>query len=129
MKTLAEMIAVMQAAQEGKCIEYAVNTMTGNIRWIRCITPSWNWDSLVYRIAPDPPQPKRVPLEAKDIKPGMVFKLSHLDGDQWMTPLLVGSDGIRFDLPATKFMDWKALMNEALWSTDAVNWQPCSKEA
>lgn len=128
MKTLAEMIAVMQAAEAKKPI-YSKSLEDVQFGWMFDPKPDWNWAYYDYDIASDPPQPKRVPLEAKDIKPGMVFKLSHLDGDQWMTPLLVGSDGIRFDLPATKFMDWKALMNEAMWSTDAVNWQPCSKEA
>lgn len=48
MKTTAEMIAVMQAFEDGKPIEFSSGPMTG---WAPVSRPSWGWDHSDYRVA------------------------------------------------------------------------------
>lgn len=52
MSTLAEKIAVMQAAADGKDIEYR-NISAG--LWAPASTPQWNWTSKDYRVKPAEP--------------------------------------------------------------------------
>ena len=49
MKTLKEKIEVMQAALDGKEVEYD----HGNGFWESC-SPTWDWASWDYRIKPEP---------------------------------------------------------------------------
>lgn len=49
-KTLAEMIAVMQAAERGETIE--TQQVDGN--WVTNPSPSWNWGVYTYRVKPQP---------------------------------------------------------------------------
>lgn len=125
MKTLAEMIAVMQAAEQGKAIESAY---LASPDWKIATDPCWNWAAYNYRVALEP---KRVPLEAKDIKPGMVFRRPGLQPDFWyaaltrnLTGIIVAEDDQLVLLTYERLEDdpWE-------YSTDAVNWKPCSKEA
>lgn len=51
MKTIEEMIAVMQAAKEGKKIE--VYDSLKQI-WIDAEHPCWDWDAEDYRVKPEP---------------------------------------------------------------------------
>ena len=53
MTTTAEMIAVLQAFEAGKTIEYRHKSW-GPSAWERAPTPTWNWDAYYYRIAPSP---------------------------------------------------------------------------
>lgn len=55
MTTTAEKIAVMQAFEEGKAIQYKPSMaadVAGN--WARSLGPLWNWDRYSYRIKPQP---------------------------------------------------------------------------
>ena len=62
MKTIDEMIAVMQAAKEGKQIEWKY---LYSKCWNRTgLNIEWNWSCHDYRIKPEP---KRVPLGLEDI--------------------------------------------------------------
>lgn len=54
MATLDEQIAVMQAAKEGKPIQYRVDI--GNGKWEDCHAPAWNWTACDYRVKPNPPR-------------------------------------------------------------------------
>lgn len=47
------MIAVMQAASDGKEIEYRNNDQLSN-GWKPCPQPSWNWIHCEYRVKPEP---------------------------------------------------------------------------
>lgn len=47
------MISVMQAAQEGRKIEYRHNDQLSN-GWKPCPQPSWNWIHFEYRVKPEP---------------------------------------------------------------------------
>jgi len=56
-KTLDEMIAVMQAAREGKKIEYRViDSHYNEEKWYECSHPGWDWTSYDYRVAPEQPE-------------------------------------------------------------------------
>jgi len=47
--TLDEQIAVMQAFNEGKEIEYAHR---GVGKYLPCLEPLWNWAAFDYRVKP-----------------------------------------------------------------------------
>lgn len=49
MKTIEEMIAVMQAYADGKEIEYS----SDNEIWSKAKNPFWDWDNYDYRIKPE----------------------------------------------------------------------------
>lgn len=126
MKTLAEMIAVMQAAQQGKVIE--IREINADCAWIRANPHHWNWDDFEYRVMQEP---KRVPLEAKDIKPGMVFRRPGLQPDFWYAALTRNLTGIIVaEDDQLVFLTYERLEDDPWeYSTDGVNWKPCSKEA
>lgn len=46
-----EMMAVLTAHRDGKCIEY--RTVTG-VHWSPCTSPIWSFDKCVYRVKPEP---------------------------------------------------------------------------
>lgn len=48
MKTISEMIAVMQAAERGEPIE---STLPGTSVWCRDPHPVWSWGAINYRVA------------------------------------------------------------------------------
>lgn len=58
-QSIESMIEVLQAYQAGKRIEYRCE---GNIAWHEAGSPNWNFDTIQYRIAPEPK--KKVKLEA-----------------------------------------------------------------
>lgn len=60
MKTTAEMIAVMQAFEDGKPIEFR-DVSLAHARWMRINLPSWNWQHLDYRVSGTP---MTIPWEA-----------------------------------------------------------------
>ena len=53
MTTLNEMIAVMQAAAEGKDIECSGKYLKEKL-WRKTSNPAWNWSSYDYRVKPQP---------------------------------------------------------------------------
>ena len=44
-------IEVMQAAEEGKGLEYKVRAFGD---WLECNSPIWDWDECDYRVKPKP---------------------------------------------------------------------------
>jgi len=58
MKTLDEMIAVMQAAKEGKTIECRISNAHALSHWYEEKNPWWNWKEFDYRVKPG--EPRRV---------------------------------------------------------------------
>ena len=52
--TVKEMIAVMQAFEEGKTIEYAAKSVTSADKWRPASTPVWDWSVRIYRVKPEP---------------------------------------------------------------------------
>ena len=49
-----EMIAVLEAAQEGKQIQATLHNGSGN--FVSCDGPCWNFDMFEYRVKPEPKQ-------------------------------------------------------------------------
>jgi len=62
MKTIDEMLAVMQAAKEGKEIQkrYLYPSVSMTNEWVDFHIPDWNWGIYDYRVKPV--EPKRVRL-------------------------------------------------------------------
>lgn len=54
MKTLEEMIEVMQAARDGKQIEFCPRSHEHRGPWTPTSDPTWNWKTFDYRVAPEP---------------------------------------------------------------------------
>jgi hypothetical protein len=58
MKTLSEMIAVMQGAKEGKVIE--TRKLDSILPWSHFLNPLWNWQDYDYRVKPvEPVEPRK----------------------------------------------------------------------
>lgn len=51
-KTLAKMIAVMNAHKSGKPIEY--RPLKSDEEWKPCPVPGWNWSLFDYQVMPEP---------------------------------------------------------------------------
>lgn len=71
MKTVDEMIAVMTAYKEGKQIEFRGKSTIVSLEWKAVDDPIWDWDSLDYRVKPDP---KYVPYDS----------VLEVDRDKWI---------------------------------------------
>lgn len=54
MTTTAEKIAVMQAHEAGKTIEFRESSAMVARPWHVALTPVWNWDEYDYRVKPEP---------------------------------------------------------------------------
>lgn len=52
--TTKEMIAVMQAFEEGKEIEYAAKWGSLAGKWYTIGCPAWDWITCIYRVKPEP---------------------------------------------------------------------------
>lgn len=124
MKTLDEMIAVMQAAKDGKAIEWRRGI--GNSDW-ECSTPAWNWNVCDYRIKPEPKlrpwKPEEVPVGALVRRKCYRFAhnliISRDDG---------GAFGFIEDNTGLKWID-KGLHGDFEFSTDGgKTWKPCGVE-
>lgn len=63
MKTIQEMIAVMQAFAEGKDIQLRHLNYS---EYYDCTKPGWNWDSYDYRVKEEPKQPEYIPFSFED---------------------------------------------------------------
>lgn len=53
MTTLAEKIAVMQAALAGKAIQNKLKNVSNILTWGTTVCPSWNWEKYDYRVRPE----------------------------------------------------------------------------
>lgn len=78
MQTLDDMIAVMQAAKDGKQIQCRQRKVShcSPQEWIGYEPPYWNWVDFEYRVKPEPEY--RVPRES-DVGRKVQFRV----GQQW----------------------------------------------
>jgi hypothetical protein len=70
---------------------------------------------------------KRVPLEAKDVPPGSVFKSNKCAYGDWVAPYAVTNVGVWF--VRTNEWNYAALMDGWEIKRPGEDWKPCSKEA
>lgn len=93
MKTIEEMISVMQAYADGKKIEYKLSN--GDCYpWRTTNEPDWEWRSYDYRVKPEPPKKKIVPYESAEeflaaMKEHGPFIKLHCKSDGWFSYMAV----------------------------------------
>ena len=125
MKTIDEMIAVMQAAKEGKQIEWKY---LYSKCWNRTgLNIEWNWSCHDYRIKPEP---KRVPLGPEDIDLHRdLFRLNQQGrGERSTAHSVTAGIGI-WIAGASVAQSWNDLMEFWEISSDGgKTWRPCWKE-
>ena len=131
MKTIQEKIAVMQAADDGKMIQF----MDSNAQcWVNVEFPKdlcWNWEENDYRVKPKPKS--QVPFGPTDVnlhrdlfrandkdeaKPQVIYQGNAKSDDYlWL-------GGVHYGIT------WKVLADYYLRSTDGDEgpWHPCTKE-
>ena len=135
MKTLKEKIEVMQAALDGKPIEFWSET---KCQWMKTNPPAFQWADVDYRVQPQPPEKKLVAMQPEDYPP--VFWVRRQN-----------NPGARQVLCVSRFCGWLAFGGEiddigdettihvlagidvanprpCEWSVDRRNWAPCTKE-
>ena len=92
----------------------------------------------LYRLAPEPVPPKRVPLGPEDVPPGSVFrwdcwKCQQEHQDSWAAIGFVGRYGITVQMAfnsAPTAIPWDKIFDGGEISRDGgLTWEPCSKEA
>lgn len=116
--TTKEMIAVMQAYEDGKAIEFR-DRHSGE--WGECSIPLWDWHAFDYRIKPEP---KYVPYDS----------VAEVEKDKWVVNK---TDGIKYQilaidslnnsvlLPTRGFKKLDALFRDYTYEDGA----PCGKKA
>lgn len=93
MMTPDEMIAVIQAHKEGKQIQYFCEFTN---KWEDVNNPCWDFNSIIYQIKPESPQPKYIPFTYEDAEQligkavkdskGLISLITDLDDDIiWMS--------------------------------------------
>lgn len=122
--TLDELIVVLQAAKAGKTIEF--EHIGRPTVWEQKLSSDTSWNLFVYNYRVKP-EPKRVPLEAKDIPPVCWIRDPNGFADTNRLVITVAPAGI---VAADDYrISYTTLMNRYEYSTDRVNWKPCWKEA
>jgi len=129
--TLEYMIAVMQAANDS-------NVQCRDSSWVgvgavhnpwRLGKVSWNWHLYQYRISPDSRPKKTVPMERDDYPP--VFWIRSPYSPAWhFLPFALSFENIGL-IDADGSVFFKPLSYAAehyQYSTDRVNFKPCTKE-
>ncbi len=74
--TTKQKTEVMLAADRGESIEFA-RIASGDDSWMPCKTPTWNWDSFVYRVKPR--EPRRIFVNEYDRGLGVSVALTEDD--------------------------------------------------
>lgn len=130
MKTIKEMIGVMQAYERGEQIESICNIK--HATWYECNNPIWNWSEFDYRVKP---KTKYIPFEtaeeffAAQRKHGCGL-ITIEDGEKKSHDVSITIDGIVFehgeDNWACKYLgDLEDLLLEDYKFADGT---PCGKE-
>ena len=126
-KTYDEMIAVMQAARDGKQIEWRRHS-GGD--WEQT-TPVWNWNVCDYRIKPEP---KLRPWKPEDVPMPCILRPMGGNSHQamWLV-LTVSSSGVATAdchvKGETRLASFEALLLHNEHSTDGgKTWKPCGVE-
>lgn len=122
--TNAEIIAVVQAAETGKPIQYR-NPVLCDLpeNWNDVEKPAWNFDCFVYRVKPAPPAKKRVPLTASDIPPVCWVSVK---GDAVQLVIAVSDCEVSISFEWVSF--YALATNGSRYSSDLKTWLPCWKE-
>jgi len=119
------MIAVMQAAVDGKKIECQdIATKSG---WYPANKKCWNWAIFDYRIAPES---RRVPLTADDIPPICWLRRPNdtILNNACYLVTAVHNDRVRIALNTTTYTLEELQKGDAQYSADRKTWKPCYKE-
>lgn len=121
--TLAGKIAVMQAAAEGKRIEFS--HPVHNNEWRIITEPSWQWGVANYRVHPDDLNPKALrPWRPEEVPLGAQFRIYGAHGYRSIALAVRPSEhGVRFyDVVVTT----ELLLSDHQHSLDGGRtWLPC----
>lgn len=115
MKTIQEMIAVMQAYADGKEIELAPNCYTNKI-WKDTSNPAWDWNQFDYRVKEEPKQPEYIPFSFEDAEQ-LVGKVIKSKDENWIELLTF------FDEDYTSNITYEALLRDYTF----LDGSPCGK--
>ena len=125
--TIDEIFAVVQAAKDGKQIQYWYSQY-GNFAedgtWINCVdAPAFNFADCIYRVKP---VPKKVPLAQADIPLDRPVWLQCSDGEPDLV-ISAGRNGLR---TWSTFCEYAKLMRLSVKISfdGGKTWQPCWKE-
>ena len=120
--TTKEKIAVMQAFDEGKPIEYKLAT-DSDTDWVLNSDPQWDWEKCIYRIKPEPKlRPYATPEEflqaMKEHGPCI-----RLGVKQYYIPKMIDDNkGIVYaDRFRSYFVEYKDLPGQMVWQDNT----PC----
>lgn len=121
MKTIEEMIAVMQAFADGNNIEVYGDK---NSEWIECVAPVWDWLNYDYRIKTEPKyRPYKNAEECfRDVQKHNGWILDN-DGN-FLKVLTIKDDKILTAEDINRVVKWPfgLLEDEAVWADDGT---PC----
>ena len=125
--TIDEILTVVQAAKDGKQIQYWYSQY-GNFAedgtWINCVdAPVFNFSDYIYRVKPEP---KKVPLTREDIPLDRPVWIKHTDGE---LDLIIGINDTRVRSWYTSYSYESLYTRGCSISFDGgKTWQPCWKE-
>ena len=125
-KSLDEMIAVMQAARDGKRIE-CLYLRRSDSEWIHVQAhPLWNWEMFDYRVKPEP---KLRPWKPEEVPVGALYKF----GDHISIIISATSTRLFFcdsgGVIAWNYFDAGCLSEKSSYSLDGgKTWKPCGVE-
>lgn len=96
-----------------------------------CTTPNWNTSDVEFRIRPEPPPVKMVPLVAKDIPPGSVVRNEGEDfKEEWQMIIAITSNGVDVMRGSNsfEFVSFILLKNEyRILRPGSQTWERCEK--
>lgn len=115
MKTIQEMIAVMQAFADGEIIEYSIKADKLE-DWIIAENPFWDWLRIDYRVKEEPKQPEYIPFTFEDAEflIGRIVKCKTQD----YTAMIFSCA-----LSGTNVDDWRPLLDDFIF----LDGSPCGK--
>ena len=131
MKTIKEMIEVMQAYLRGEEIEYRC----GYKDWLECRVPIWNWNSIEYRVKPKQKtktKTKYLPFETVDEfltaqrKHGTIIKM--IDDDRLLSTFVRADGSVLFVLPKSICEKLLINVNDLCGKYEFADGTPCGKE-
>lgn len=135
MKTLKEKIEVMQAALDGKPIEFWSET---KFQWMITNPPEFQWADIDYRVQPTPPSKKLVAMQPEDYPPVFWVRRKSYPEEHL---LCVGFHGtcLKFASNLYGYGDHAATTyamggidvkdpRPCEYSVDRKTWLPCTKE-
>ena len=131
MKTIKEMIEVMQAYLRGEEIEYRC----GYKDWLECRIPIWDWNNLDYRVKPKTntkTKTKYLPFEnvdeflAAQREHGAIIKM--IDDDRLLSAFVRHDGSVLFVLPKSICEKLLINVNDLCGKYEFADGTPCGKE-